>query len=348
MVRPKRILVADDDENTRAVLADLLSDRGYSVIQAETAEKALNLSRSYVMTAFMIDLQMPGMGGIDLCLSIRAMEGYKVAPIIALTGNGDSANLVDAFAAGCDDFVGKPLDGTVLLARLKAHLQRTEYLEELEQTRQILHRYMSTRTREIAETSMKTGTPPAPEQRELAILFTDIRGFTALAEQMKPAELFQKLSSQLEQQVTLVYEYGGYIDKFGGDGVMAVFDQADKAQQACLCACEMIEKAKKGSQEDTRIRQLGIGIHMGPAVIGNNGSATHMDYSVIGTTVNLAARLCGHAERMSIVVSDAVRRAVIETPCLAFESRREVTIRGLKDPVTVHDLRKALVATISR
>src|SRR5689334_19178324 len=133
MVRPKRILVADDDENVREALSDLLGDRGYAVILAENAEKALYLARSYVMTAFMIDLQMPGVGGIDLCRSIRAMEGYKVAPIIVLTGNGDSSNLVDAFAAGCDDFVGKPFDGTVLLARLKAHLQRTEYLEELEQ-----------------------------------------------------------------------------------------------------------------------------------------------------------------------------------------------------------------------
>jgi adenylate cyclase len=340
MTGPKRILIADDEQSMRTMLAELLASRGYAVVQAEDAESAVKLAASSVITAFMVDLQMPGKGGIDLCRSLRSMERYKVAPIIVMTSNDDPARLVDAFAAGCDDFIGKPLEPTVLLARLKAHLQRTEYMEELEQTRRMLHRYMSTRTREIAETSTRTGSLPSPEQREVVILFTDIRGFTALAEQMKPSELFEDLSTLLEQQVTLVYEHGGYIDKFGGDGVMAVFDRADKVRQACVCACRMIQKAQEdGDADDKGIRQLGIGIHIGPAVIGNIGSATHMDYSVIGTTVNLAARLCGHAERMSIVVSDAVRNAVNHDSELRFENRRQVAIRGLKDPVTVYNLR---------
>jgi adenylate cyclase len=338
----KRILIADDGRSMRTTLAELLTSRGYTVVEADDAESAVKMAASSVMSAFMVDLQISGKSGIDLCRSIRSMDRYKVAPIILMTNNDDPATLVDAFAAGCDDFISKPLEPTVLLARLTAHLQRTEYLKELEETRLMLHRYMSTRTREIAETCTKTGSFPSPEQREVVILFTDIRGFTALAEQMKPSELFELLSAQLEQQVTLVYEHGGYIDKFGGDGVMAVFDRADKARQACLCACSMIRKAREDRDAGNKhIRQLGIGIHMGPAVIGHIGSSTHMDYSVIGTTVNLAARLCGHAEPMSIVVSDVVRNAADLRPDLRFESRRQVAIRGLKAPVTVYNLKSS-------
>ena len=125
----------------------------------------------------------------------------------------------------------------------------------------------------------------------------------------------------------------------GGDGVMAVFDKADKALQACECALRMIEKAGSAdTSRNERMRQLGIGIHQGPVVIGNIGSADHMDYSVIGTTVNLAARLCGHAKGLSVVVSDTIRQTVGNEPNLAFYDERQVRIRGLKEPVPVFNL----------
>jgi adenylate cyclase len=83
---------------------------------------------------------------------------------------------------------------------------------------------------------------------------------------------------------------------------------------------------------------FGIGIHVGRAVIGNHGSPKHLDYSAIGTSVNLAARLCGQAGAMSIVVSKAVRDAVPDDARLRFHSEREVPIRGIKGPVTVYTL----------
>src|SRR5262245_17268401 len=251
----------------REVVANLLSGYGFKIIQADCIEEALTLSKESPIGAFLVDVQIRGRSGLDFCRTIRQMEEYKVSPIIIITGIQERHILLEAFEAGCDDFIIKPIDGVVLLARLRAQLQRMEYFEELERTRRMLNRYLSTRTREVAEASTKTGSPPAPEQREIVILFTDIRGFTALSEEMQPAELFQHLSSQLADQVNLVYEHGGYIDKFGGDGVMAVFDKADKARQSCICALRMVEKARTvSSGEGDRIRQLGIGIHMGPAV----------------------------------------------------------------------------------
>src|SRR2546422_4288734 len=128
---------------------------------------------------------------------------------------------------------------------------------------------------------------------------------------MEPEKLFSLLSACLAEQVELIYEFGGYVDKFAGDGVMAVFDGKDYVRQGCLCALRIMQSARKSDGTgEQRIRQLGIGIHAGRVVIGNIGSPEHLDYSVIGTTVNLAARLCGHAEPMSIVVSSAVRDAV--------------------------------------
>jgi adenylate cyclase len=121
---------------------------------------------------------------------------------------------------------------------------------------------------------------------------------------------------------------------------MAVFDGTDGVRQSCLCAIRIIENAKADT-ESFGLSQLGIGIHYGRAVIGNIGSHEHLDYSVIGTTVNIAARLCGHAEPMSIVVSKAVRDSVSTDHRLSFPSERQVIIRGLKRPVTIYGLSSA-------
>jgi adenylate cyclase len=86
------------------------------------------------------------------------------------------------------------------------------------------------------------------------------------------------------------------------------------------------------------MRRFGIGIHAGRAVIGNIGSPEHLDYSAIGSTVNLAARLCGQAQAMSIAVSKAVRDGAAGDSRLNFHSQREVVVRGIKDPVTVYTL----------
>ena len=156
---------------------------------------------------------------------------------------------------------------------------------------------------------------------------------------MRSLRLFSLISALLADQVQIIHEFGGYVDKFGGDGVMAIFEGRDMVLQSCLCALSILESAHvKDSSGADEMRRFGIGIHTGRAVVGNIGSPEHLDYSAIGSTVNLAARLCGQAQAMSAVVSKAVCEAVEGNPQLRFHSEREVTIRGFRDPVTVYTL----------
>src|SRR5204863_9073590 len=130
-----------------------------------------------------------------------------------------------------------------------------------------------------------------------------------------------------------------YVDKFGGDGVMAIFEGHDMVLQSCLCALNMVESVSlKSAYGNEGVGRVGIGINTGRAVVANIGSPEHLDYSAIGSTVNLAARLCGQAEATSIVVSKAVVDAVGDDPRLNFQSERSVAIKGIKDPVTVYTL----------
>lgn len=332
----RKILVVDDEEAVRHWVAEFLRSEGYDVLEADGAEAAIAAMPGHRLDGFLLDIDMPGASGTALCRRIRGIQEYETAPIMFVTGS--TANQEEAFAAGCDDLIDKPFDPLVLRARLHGHLARAETARMLDGTRRMLDRYVSRRTREVAELEARTGTLSRPERRDVVILFTDIRGFTALSEDIEPGELFSLVSAQLEAQVRLVHEYGGYVDKFGGDGIMAIFEGGGKAAQSCRCALHIMESARRTAVGDQRIRQLGIGIHSGPVVIGNIGSSEHLDYSAIGNAVNLAARLCGQATAMSIVVSKAIRDAAMDDSRLRFDAERQAAIRGLKDPVTVYTL----------
>lgn len=333
------ILVADDDATTRAVLSKMLENDGYRVLMADRGEKCLFLALEKKIDAFLVDINMPGLSGIEICKRVRNMERYKVTPVIFITSMEEQSKLSEVFEAGATDFISKPANQVVLSARLHSHLQRVEYFRELEQIRTYSNHYISTRTRRMVEAYSTTGLKPAPELHNVCIMFTDIRGFTSLSHQVDLETLFGGLSTHLGMQVDKVYKYGGYIDKFGGDGLMAIFDGDDMAVQACHCALEIIESSVKFMKiADQHDLPVGIGIHYGEVMIGNIGSAEHLDYSAIGETVNIAARLCGHAEPMHINVSEDLIRFAQADPDLQFSAPTPVKLKGLEVPMPVFQL----------
>ena len=338
-IEGRTVLIVDDDRITRNVLEKMLLDDGYKVEQADHGEKCLFLSLQKRIDAFLLDVRMPGMSGVEVCRRLRSMERYRLTPIIIVTAADDSTQIREVFEAGADDYIVKPVKSVTLKARLKGHLQKMDYFLEMERVRENLNRYISTRTQSMVEAYSVTGSLPTPEQVDVCVMFTDVRGYTALSQTLEPTTLFYKLSRHLGMQVDCVYRHGGYIDKFGGDGIMAVFDSPDRASKACHCALEIIGLTKMDQVAvDTPVMELGIGVHMGPVLIGNIGSEDHLDYSAIGATVNLAARLCGCADPMSIVVSEAVSDSAAGDSRLHLTKRRQVNIRGIRQPVVVCDV----------
>ncbi len=342
----KHILLADDDRTTRNVIAKILEDEGYRVDQADRGEKCLFMALEKNYHAFFVDINMPSLGGIDLCKRLRNIERYSNAPIIIITSLDESEMLQQVFDAGATDFLSKPIKQIVLRARLNSHLERVEYQDEMQKVRDYLNRYISAKTQRMVEAYALTGMLPSPELHSVCVMFTDVRGFTALSREIDLEYLFEKLSRLLGLQVDLVHQHGGYIDKFGGDGLMAIFEGDDMAARACRCAAEMIEQLTRQQNLDARFVKtendfslpIGVGIHLGPVLIGNIGSKEHLDYSVIGETVNLASRLCAQADAMTIDVSEQVTKAIDSDAGLQFEAPAEVSIRGVSDPVRVFKL----------
>lgn len=335
------ILVADDDRTTRSIITSILESKGYQVDTAERGEKCLFLALENTYDAILIDINMPGLGGIDLCRRLRGIDRYKMVPIIVVTTLHEEFVLTEAFSVGASDFISKPVNPSVLDARLKNHLDKKSYYDELERVRQYLNRYISARTQRMVEAYSLTGLLPMPESHQVCVMFTDIRGFTTLSRTIDPEDLFAQVSRQLGRQVDLVYQFNGYIDKFGGDGLMAIFDGDESVQNAWQCAKHIldmnIESNNKGENESLPI---GIGLHYGPVLIGNIGSEEHLDYSALGETVNLASRLCNNAESMHVDVSQSVVDKLKNTPGFIFSEPVDINFKGFDEPVSVYTLLK--------
>jgi len=337
----KTVLLAERDESTRALLEDILREQGYRSLRADDVDRCLFLALQKSIDAFVLDLELPGGDPVQLCTQLRGMDRYKRTPIIFTAAASTSPGLLNAFDAGADDFLDKPLSTVVATARLRGHLQRMAYLREMESVQTNLNRYVSTRTQQVVKHHAITGTLLEPEERVVCILFSDVRGFTSLSQEMAPTALFRMLSRHLAMQVDCVYRRGGYVDKFGGDGIMAIFDARDGATEACHCALEIMEATRHGGSRDgLPTLPLGIGLNAGSVLIGNIGSEEHLDYSAIGDTVNLAARLCGSARPMSVIVSEAVVAEAGTDTALSFVDRQSISVRGILEPVSVCSLER--------
>ena len=335
---PGYVAIVDDEEGIRDVLRVFLEDEGYKVSTATNCAELLTLAREEAIDAFIVDIEIRGEDGTELCRNIRAIDEHVRTPILCITGNDSPDILLRAFNAGADDFLQKPMNMVSLLTRLRTHLQKTDYFKKLERARLMMKRYLSPRVATLAEEYSETGKVPNPEERQVAILFTDIRGFTALSESLDPVQLFASLSENLREQIETVYEFGGYVDKFNGDGLMAVFDAEDMVEKCCLCALRTMERTTRSISSSGETFPIGMGIHTGRVVIGNIGSETHLDHSAIGTNVNLAARLCGYAQPETIIVSDAVREIMNGKAGLEFIDPREVQMRGVSSLVKIYRL----------
>ncbi len=328
----KSVLLADDDQTTLTVLTATLEDYGYRVDSTDRGEKCLFKAMEQDYDAFLIDLNMPGLGGVELCKKLRALEQYKLTPIIIITSMDEETNLGEVLSAGASDFISKPVNPVVLNARLKNHLEKQEYYDELERIRRYLNRYISSRTQRMVEAYATTGLVPEPELHHVCVMFTDIRGFTRLSTKIDLQELFARISYSLGQQVDLVYKYHGYIDKFGGDGLMAIFDGELAVSNACECARQIIDQATRHPDP----LPIGIGLHYGPVLIGNIGSNEHLDYSALGETVNLASRICNYADAMQIRASETIIEQLSDDNSIRHTDVEYATLRGYEEQIPIY------------
>ncbi|ADZ71987.1 adenylate/guanylate cyclase domain-containing protein [Polymorphum gilvum] len=174
-------------------------------------------------------------------------------------------------------------------------------------------------------------------RRRVAIVFADIRGYTAFSESREPEVVVEVLNHYFANQGEAVARHNGDIDKFVGDQLMAVFQGPAMCEDAVRCALEIqdIMLASAREHPDWKL-DIGIGIDAGEVVVGAMGSPERMDYTVLGDHVNLAARLCSAAEPRQTIVSDAVRQAVGNAEGFAFAALEPIRVKGKSEPIRIY------------
>lgn len=191
------------------------------------------------------------------------------------------------------------------------------------------------------------------ERRELTMLFGDLRGFTSLSQDLAPEDVLEVVNGFLGNMVQCVERLGGTVDKFMGDGIMAIFgapvSYPDHALRALVCAVEMqrahSEWVAAGLAEGRPVARLGLGCATGSVVVGNIGPPSRVDYTVLGHIVNLAARLCGSAgggeilttrETHAHALANASKYAgAVPLPRLGFEPKGRMPFKHVSEPIDV-------------
>jgi class 3 adenylate cyclase len=188
------------------------------------------------------------------------------------------------------------------------------------------------------------------ERQDVAVLFSDLRGFTSYSETLDPEELVRQLNAYLSVMVDVIAAEGGVVDKYIGDAIMAVFgapaQREDDAARAIRAAAAMNEalvahNAARARKDLPPLRQ-GVGVHYGPVVAGNVGTKARAAYTVIGDTVNLASRLESSTKEQGVTTlfsEAAIKAAGDEAP--AVREVTELTVRGREQPVKVYTLAEA-------
>jgi class 3 adenylate cyclase len=238
------------------------------------------------------------------------------------------------------------------LSELNSNLEQTieEQVTQLQRTEQ-LRRYVSP---QVAD-AILAGSEPlafASVRRNLTILYSDIRGFTQIAERMEPEELVDALNEYFSAMTDLVFSNGGTLDKYLGDGVLAFFGDPipfeDHAERAVATAFEMLSKVEELRGTWMRSNEelsVGVGISTGYVTVGNIGSSTRTDYTVVGNHVNVAARLATAAEPGQILVSERTVASVQDR--VDWVPVEDLVMKGVQRPVKVFALTEKALSTQS-
>lgn len=339
-----RILVVDDEPDVEALVTQRFRRRVHAgeldFRFARDGQQALDmLAAGTEADVVLADINMPRMDGLTLLQ--RLDELSLDLKTVIVSAYGDLRNIRTAMNRGAFDFVTKPIEFDDLEATLARALQHLAMLRRLREEKLSAERAAAALSRYFSPNMVETLSrqpdclAPHGEWREATFLFTDLAGFTPLAETLTPDALVALLNEYLEGLTEAVFAHGGTVMKMMGDAVQAIFGApvADPghAAHAVACALAIDRFAQTFRREQARhgvpLGVTRIGVNSGEAVIGNFGGAHFFDYTAFGDAVNVAARL----ERANKLVGTRIcvgEAVVAKTPGFAGRPIGTLLLRG--------------------
>ena len=360
-----RVLVVDDDPDMAGFLVRLLNQQG---LQAETesdGQQALKRIAATPPDLVLLDVMMPSVSGFDVCRQLKSNEATALVPVVLVTALEDQDSRVRGIEAGADDFLSKPVRREELIARVntlrRLHETRKELerrrlaaeVQEKETIRKAFSRYLSPRLAERVLSESPRGSEVfrnLSNRAAVVALFADLRGFTRLSETVPVSSIVPMLNEFFTVLTEAVHEYEGTVFSMAGDSMLVGFNvpvpQSDAIERAVATARAMLQRfapvAARWQAEHGLQVGIGVGIEAGEVVVGNVGAPSFMSYTIIGDTVNVAARLMQTALANEILIGPQASLSLSQFLGRATAlDRRKVALKGKAAPVEVVSLKVA-------
>ena len=340
-----KILVADDEPDLETLIKQKfrqkIREKEYEFIFATNGVDALEkIKDNPDIDIVLSDINMPEMDGLTLLG--RLNESSPLIKSVIVSAYGDMDNIRTAMNRGAFDFITKPInfeDLNITMEKTISHVTHIKDTLRAVKENNILKMYVDETVLNFMGSREYETALMANETLEATVAFIDICSFTAISERESPDTVVQLLNEYFDIIVKEIIAQGGYIDKFIGDAIMAVFRgefHLDRALDACLAVRNKIASLPKGEKFSPNVS---IGINSGEMISGNIGSATlkRLDYTVIGDTVNTAQRLQSAAEPGQIVINEACYEKIKES----FHCSKvgEVSLKNKSNPETIYEVK---------
>jgi len=370
MNQPPRILVVDDNELNREIMASRLGAHGYATLQAADGEEALAAVGRHAPDLIILDVMMPQPDGLEVCRRLKGSTASEFVPIILVTAKANTDDVVAGLDAGADEYLTKPVDQAALMARVRSALRIKSLHDQVRAQAADLANLNRTLTQRVEEQivelerigRLKGFLPPQvaklvssgdgslleSHRGEISVVFCDLRGFTSFAEAADPEEVISVLREYHDTLGVLVDKFEGTVERFTGDGLLVLFNDPlpchDPSGTAVRMAVEMrTEVARLISKWGRYGHDLGfgVGIAHGYATLGCIGFRGRFQYSVTVTVANRSSRLCDKALDGQILVDAKV---YAEVQALAELDRLgEFELKGFRRPVQAFNVRRLTV-----
>ncbi|MBW2269805.1 MAG: response regulator [Deltaproteobacteria bacterium] len=340
-----RILVVDDDPQNRDLLARRLERQGFEVETARDGIDGLRRIDTEDFDLVMLDVMMPGMNGLEVLERVRRNRSMAELPVIMATALAETADAVEGLGGGANDYVTKPFDFPMVVARVRTQLAASRSARKVAALakqlefrnsfiREALGREIPTELLvELSETpgSLDLGN----ERRTVTTLVADVQGARHLSERLSPGQYVTLLRNTLGGLANVVDHHGGSVDSLIGDSLTATFGLPDPTEQdtarAAACALalqlEMQEINERNAASQLPAVEIGVGVATGEVVIGGFGSGDDMRFKAIGEPFLKAARIEAQAGGGEVWICDATRVRLGELAEL--DLRRELDGLGL-------------------